>query len=79
MADLEERISQLLATKFQVKQAVLSPEKALSELAFDSLALIELSLVLDNEFGVALSEEELTGELTVRDVAELVASKGAAA
>jgi acyl carrier protein len=76
MTYLEERITKILLDDFKVPAEALGPDTAFGELGFDSLVIVELALVLDTEFGVALADGELTDAMTVADAAELLASKG---
>ena len=78
MNETEERISALLTDRFKVKQAAIGPEATLGSLSFDSLVLIEFGLVLDKEFDVLMEDGELTEEMTVAALAELLRTKGVA-
>ncbi|MEU6084036.1 acyl carrier protein [Streptomyces sp. NPDC047108] len=77
MQVIEERVAGILSGQFKVKRDVISPDVTFHKLSFDSLVLIELSLVLEKEFQVALEEGDLTDQLTIRDVADLLSGKGA--
>jgi acyl carrier protein len=46
-------------------------------LKFDSLVLIELGLVLENELGITIEDGALKDEMTIGQAAELIASRGA--
>ena len=78
MNETEERISALLTERFKVKSAAIGPEVTLGNLSFDSLVLIEFGLVLDKEFDVLMEDGELTEEMTVAALAELLRTKGVA-
>ena len=45
------------------------------EVGLDSIGVVELALVLRREKGVAVTEEEISGTLTVADVAALVGAR----
>ena len=45
------------------------------DLGIDSLAAIELSLDLETEFDVEISDEELAALVTVEDIVKLIESK----
>ncbi|MEV6318578.1 acyl carrier protein [Streptomyces sp. NPDC051776] len=77
MQVIEERVAEILSGQFKVKKDVITPDVTFRKLSFDSLVLIELSLVLEKEFQVALEEGDLTDRLTIRDVADLLSDKGA--
>lgn len=76
MNHLQERITKILLDDFKVPAEALGPDTAFGELGFDSLVIVELSLVLDTEFGVELADGELTDSMTVDDAAELLVRKG---
>jgi acyl carrier protein len=76
MTFLEERITKILLDDFKVRQEDIGPDTAFGDLGFDSLVIVELALVLDTEFGVALADGELTDTMTVADAAQLLVAKG---
>ncbi|MDR2359754.1 MAG: acyl carrier protein [Oscillospiraceae bacterium] len=45
------------------------------DLGADSLAVVELVMALEDEFGISISEEKMKGIQTVGDIVELVKSK----
>ena len=45
------------------------------DLGIDSLAVVELSLDLETEFDVEISDEELAALVTVEDIVKLIESK----
>jgi acyl carrier protein len=47
----------------------------LGDLEMDSLSMVELSLAMEDSFGVTLPDEELAKLTTVGEVAELIQSK----
>ncbi|CAM3658315.1 hypothetical protein GCM10009799_47330 [Nocardiopsis rhodophaea] len=79
MQEITKRVSTVLSDQFKVKMDTITADVELGALSFDSLMLIELGLVLDKEFGVAIGDGELTEEHTIDDLVELLASKGATA
>lgn len=74
---IEERIIKILLDDFKVVYESITSETLFAELGFDSLVLVELALVLDTEFGVALEDGELTDSMTIADAADLLIEKGA--
>jgi acyl carrier protein len=75
MNDIIERIGNLLTTRFGVSPAEFSADAALRDLDLDSLGLVEFELVAEKEFGVKLSELEISADNTVADLAKLIMSK----
>jgi acyl carrier protein len=78
MSVVAERLSTVLTGQLKVKEELLGEDVTLGQLSFDSLVLIELSLILEKEFGVRLVEGDLSEQQTVGDLAGLLTEKGAA-
>ncbi|MCX4576060.1 MULTISPECIES: acyl carrier protein [unclassified Streptomyces] len=53
----------------------ISPDATREEAGLDSIAVVELALVLRREKGVAVTEEEIGATHTVADVAALVGAR----
>ncbi|MFE3475809.1 MULTISPECIES: phosphopantetheine-binding protein [unclassified Streptomyces] len=62
----------LLADKFEVAADLIRPDATLGDLELDSLAVVELYVTLQEEWGVPLDDSEATAELTVDEVARSV-------
>jgi len=77
MSSIEERITKILFDYFKVRRESIGPDTTFTDLNFDSLVLVELTLVLDNEFGTVIEYGELTDSMTIADAANLVVAKGA--
>ena len=73
---IEERIIKILLDDFKVQYESITSETLFAELGFDSLVLVELALVLDTEFGIAIEDGELTDTMTIGDAADLLIEKG---
>jgi acyl carrier protein len=72
-----DQVRDLLVASFGVADQEVADDVTFAALDVDSLALVEFSLMIEKEFGVALGEDELTAELTVRDVVDLIAGRKA--
>ncbi len=73
VAELEPRVRSIVAVHLDVDPKRLKPEARLGEdLCVDSLAAIELAMVLEDEFDIALPEEVLGCVRTYGDVVSLV-------
>ncbi|MFE6776700.1 acyl carrier protein [Streptomyces sp. NPDC057702] len=72
MSDALGVITEILAEQFEVDRSVLRPESTLDELELDSLALLEFSLVLAERTGLRVSDEDVTRDLTLRQIAEWI-------
>jgi acyl carrier protein len=76
MSEMEPRVRSIVAVHLDVDPDRLKPEARLGEdLCVDSLAAIELAMVLEDEFDIALPEEVLGCVLTYGDVVDLVGDK----
>ena len=52
-----ERLSQILAQRFKLDPARLTPDQPLSSLGIDSLGMVEMLFFIEEEFGVHLPSE----------------------
>lgn len=77
------RFSALLAERFGVPAGEIVPEATFADLELDSIALVELGMAVEDEFGVKIAEGELTDEDDLARAVHLIAastsSDGAAA
>ena len=74
--EMEPRVRSVVAVHLDVDPNRLQPEARLGEdLCVDSLAAIELAMVLEDEFDIALPEEVLGCVRTYGDVVSLVNAK----
>ncbi len=73
MSELEPRLRDVVATHLDVDPARLSPAVRLGEdLCVDSLEAIELTMVLEDEFDIALPDEVVADVRTYGDVVDMV-------
>ncbi|NUS85407.1 MAG: acyl carrier protein [Streptomyces sp.] len=72
---LEQQVIELLATRFGVDQSEADSGVSFDALELDSLALVELSLSLQDLFGVTIADDELNAEQTIGEATRLVAAK----
>lgn len=70
--DVQEKIIDLLTTKFDMPEALIRSGQSFDVMGLDSLVLLEVALAIKKETGVVLSEEELLPELTVTDLTALI-------
>ncbi|MEW2510294.1 acyl carrier protein [Streptomyces sp. NPDC046870] len=68
MSAQQDRLFTLVVDKLGVDPEQLSPAATLDALELDSLLLIELSVLVEKEFGVQLDETALTPESTLGDI-----------
>jgi acyl carrier protein len=78
MNEIQARLKTLLANNFGVDEQDIDPDATFEALGVDSIALVELAVVAEEEFGVKVGEDEFTPENTITTAAQLLASKGVA-
>ncbi|MFK3733006.1 acyl carrier protein [Streptomyces sp. NPDC088090] len=67
-----EQLKEILVNKLKVDPAQITLEATREDIELDSLAVVELSLVLENELGVAVSDDALLEAETVGDMLALI-------
>ncbi|ARX87979.1 MULTISPECIES: acyl carrier protein [Streptomyces] len=72
MSETYDRLVGLLVDRFEVDRAEIRPDTKFEELDMDSLFLVELLLVIQSEFQVAVAEDAATPGDTVAAVAQLI-------
>ncbi len=73
MATIQDKARAFIATKLNVSEREVTPEKHLfNDLGADSLDVVELSMLLEGEFNVKFSEEDTAKVKTVGDLYELI-------
>lgn len=73
--DVYEKIATILTDTFQVPDDEVDPEATFESLQLDSLDLVELTMVVEEQTGVRIEDEELEDVATVGDAVELLAGK----
>ncbi|MFC9244743.1 acyl carrier protein [Streptomyces sp. NPDC057136] len=76
MSDVYNRMVKLLQTGFGLEADEITPDQTFSDLELDSLALVELSLAAQEEFGVPVNDEDISAQDTISQAAEVIAAKG---
>ena len=72
-----ERLSGILVSYFGVEEHEVTPDATFAELDLDSLAIVEFALVAEKEFGITLTEDEVSPKARVADAIALLTAKGA--
>lgn len=62
----------ILIDRFQVRSELVSPEATPTALGLDSLFVVELSLVLEEESGLRVGFDELSEANTIAEIARLL-------
>lgn len=72
---LYDELKSILVDDIGLAEKDIWPEATLAEVGMDSLAMVELSLVLEKRHGITISDDELTETAAVADIANLVAER----
>jgi acyl carrier protein len=72
MSNGYNQLTDILINRFEVEPDELRPDITFEELELDSLFLVELSLVVQQELGVKITEQDATPRSTILSVADLI-------
>ncbi|MER6531836.1 acyl carrier protein [Streptomyces sp. NPDC001508] len=67
----------ILTGKLKVSPDKVTPEATLQDLGLDSLSVVELSIIVENDLGVKISDDELLDAPTIGAMAELIGERSA--
>ncbi|MGH2985567.1 MAG: acyl carrier protein [Solirubrobacterales bacterium] len=73
---IEQRVIDALV-EFGEERQNITPQARFEDLEVDSLDLVELAQIVEDEYGVELADADLDKVETVADVVELIASRTA--
>ena len=71
-----EEIKEILIEELGVEEEITENSNLREDLEIDSMAAGELALQIDEKYGVDLQKDELVKLVTVKDLIDLLASKG---
>ncbi|MFE2293852.1 acyl carrier protein [Streptomyces sp. NPDC059452] len=72
-----EALKKILLDELKVSSDLIRPEATLEEVEFDSLTLVELTVILERDLGVDIQDHELRDLATLADVGRLVEDRAA--
>ncbi|MFF2009811.1 acyl carrier protein [Streptomyces sp. NPDC058195] len=72
-----ETLKEILVSKLKVTPEQVTPEATREDVELDSLAIVELSLVLEKELNMVISDDELLELPTIGAMAELMEQRSA--
>ena len=73
MATIQDKAKAFIATKLNVSEREITPEKNLfNDLGADSLDVVELLMILESEFNVKFSEDDTANVMTVGDLYDMI-------
>ncbi|CAM5697789.1 acyl carrier protein [Kitasatospora aureofaciens] len=67
-----EQVKEILTDRCGLPSAPVTPDAPLASAGVDSMALVMLSLHLEDRFGVEISEDQLSTATCVDDMAKLI-------
>ena len=70
-----DELKSILINDIGLAEDNIRPDATLAEAGMDSLAMVELSLVLDKRHAVELTDDELIETATVAEISDLVAQR----
>jgi acyl carrier protein len=73
---IQDRLKNLMVTNFGMDADQFDPHATFGDLDVDSIALVELAVASEEEFGVKIGDDEFTPQHTLVTAAELLAGKG---
>lgn len=75
MSDTYERLARLMIDVMGLDEGEVQPRHTFGELDVDSLAMVELVLAAQKEFGVRIGDDDLTRDTTVEQAAAVIDGK----
>jgi acyl carrier protein len=74
--ELIEKINEVLADEFEVDKSIIEPDKPLMQtLELDSLDLVDMVVLIENNFGYKMTAEDFTGMVTFRNFYDFIFQK----
>jgi acyl carrier protein len=71
--EILSKITGIIAEQLDVKESEVTPEKSFTDdLGADSLAIVELVLALEEEFGIKIPDDKVDSIKTVGDAVEYI-------
>lgn len=68
-----ERVKKIIAAQLDADESAITPETDLEEdLGADSLDAVELAVAFEEEFGIAIPDDDITAIVTVGDILEYI-------
>ncbi|MDX1620481.1 MAG: acyl carrier protein [Nitriliruptorales bacterium] len=75
--EITARFEEILTGTFGVPEDDFAPDASFESMGLDSLDVVELTLVVEEELGVKIEDEELEDVRTVQDAVDKVAERKA--
>jgi len=78
MSDVHDRVADLIEKRCDVPSASIAADRTFRTLNIDSLTLVELTLDVQDEFGVQVDLDEVEPEQTVGELVDLIKARAVA-
>ena len=78
MPNMFPQLRQIMVTQLKLSADTITPDTSLEEAELDSLGVVELSLALQSELGLEVSDDEMLAQETVGGIARLLEALSAA-
>lgn len=75
MRSVHDDLMTALTGKFEVDAEQIHPDRTLTDLGLDSLAVVELYVTLQEQWRVRLEEDETAGNMTIRQFCAAVTAQ----
>lgn len=73
---LISKINEVLAEEFEIDESLIEPHKPLMEtLELDSLDLVDMVVLIENNFGFKITAEDFVGMVTFQDFYDFIHKK----
>ena len=74
--ELISKINEVLADEFEIDESLIEPDKPLMQtLELDSLDLVDMVVLIENNFGFKLTGEDFVGMVTFQDFYDFIDKK----
>ncbi|WP_030565789.1 acyl carrier protein [Streptomyces aureocirculatus] len=70
-----DTLKEILVDKLKVDPSRITPHATREEAELDSLAVVELSMLLDKEYGVVISDDELMEAENIGEMARMMTER----
>ncbi|MFI6347303.1 acyl carrier protein [Streptomyces sp. NPDC050560] len=78
MQNVFSSLKDILVSKLKVEPELVTPDATRDDVELDSLAVVELAMVLEKEFGVVVSDDELLETENIGSMVTLIEQRIAA-
>ena len=75
---IQEKLTQILVDEFEIEEQLITPEADLREdIGIDSLDVVDMVVVINEEFGIKLQAQDFKGVKTFGQLVELLEKRSA--